>query len=129
MLRNLDAHFLAVAPRPELTGARRALVELVYFGLKNARACLFVALFFAAVFLVPRAGLLGVPRYDLLLVIALAIQGWMLWARLESWDEVKAITLFHLIGFCLEVFKTSPAIRSWSYPDLAYTTRFGVPLV
>ena len=47
---------------------------------------------------------------------------------LESWDEVKAITLFHLIGFCLEVFKTSPAIGSWSYPDFAYTKVFGVPL-
>jgi hypothetical protein len=92
------------------------------------RACLFVGLFFAAVFLVPRAGLFGIPRYDLLLIIAVAIQGWMLWAKLETWDEVKAITLFHLIGFCLELFKTSPGIRSWSYPDFAYTKLFGVPL-
>jgi uncharacterized membrane protein YoaT (DUF817 family) len=81
-----------------------------------------------AVFGVPRAGLLGIPRYDLLLVIALAIQAWMLWAKLETWDEVKAITLFHLIGFGLEVFKTSSAIRSWSYPDFAYTKVLGVPL-
>ncbi|HET9013948.1 MAG TPA: DUF817 domain-containing protein, partial [Gemmatimonadaceae bacterium] len=79
-------------------------------------------------FAVPRGGLLGIPRYDLLLVIAIAIQGWMLWAKLETWDEVKAITVFHLIGFCLEVFKTSGAIRSWSYPDFAYTKVLGVPL-
>ena len=128
MLRTVDAHFLNVPARPELAGARRAVVELVYFGAKCARACLFAGLFFAAVFVVPRGGLLSVPRYDLLLLIALAIQGWMLWAGLESRDEVKAITLFHLIGFCLEVFKTSPAIGSWSYPDFGYTKLFGVPL-
>jgi len=107
---------------------RRAVTELVWFGLKQARACLFVALFFTAVFAVPRGGVLGVPRYDLLLIIALGIQGWMLYAGLESWDEVKAITLFHLIGFALEVFKTSSRIGSWSYPDFAYTKLFGVPL-
>ena len=128
MLRTVDAHFLNVPARPELAGPRRAVVEFLYFGAKCARACLFAGLFFAAVFLVPRGGLLGLPRYDLLLVIALAIQAWMLWAGLESRDEVKAITLFHLIGFCLEVFKTSPAIGSWSYPDFAYTKLFGVPL-
>ena len=107
---------------------RHASVEFLHFGLKEVRACLFVGLFFAAVFLVPRAGLFGVPRYDLLLVIAIAIQGWMLWAKLETWDEVKAITLFHVIGFCLELFKTSPGIRSWSYPDFAYSKVMGVPL-
>ena len=102
--------------------------EFLWFGLKEARACLFAGLFFAAVFLVPRAGLFGIPRYDLLLVIALAIQAWMVWAKIETIDELKAISLFHVLGFALEVFKTSDAIRSWSYPDFAYTKVFGVPL-
>ena len=66
----------------------------------------------------------GIPRYDLLLIIALGIQGIMLWSKLETWDEVKAITLFHLIGFALEVFKTSGAIQSWSYPDFVYANFF-----
>jgi len=124
----LDAHLLHPAPHPGLRGLRRFAAEFLYFGLKEARACLFVALFFAAVFLVPRAGLLGLPRYDVLLVLALAIQGWMVWARLETLDELKAITVFHLVGFALEVFKTSGSIQSWSYPDFAYTKLFGVPL-
>ena len=51
----------------------------------------------------------------------------MVWAKLETWDELNAITLFHVIGFCLEVFKTSSGIRSWSYPDFAYTKVLGVP--
>jgi uncharacterized membrane protein YoaT (DUF817 family) len=124
----LDAHLLSLVPRARLSGPRRFLAEFVYFGIKEARACLFVGLFFAAVFLVPRQGLPGLPRYDVLLVLALAIQGWMVWARLETLDELKAISVFHLVGFALEVFKTSGGIQSWSYPDYAYSKLFGVPL-
>lgn len=128
MLASLDARLMDPPARPTLSGGRRGVVEFLYFGVKQARACLFAGLFFAAVFGVPRAGLFGIPRYDLLLLIALAIQGWMVWAKLESWDELKAITLFHLIGFGLEAFKTSGAIQSWSYPDAAYSKVLGVPL-
>lgn len=106
----------------------RFLIEFVSFGVKNARACLFVGLFFAAVFLVPRGGVLGMARYDWLLVVAIAIQAAMVWTRLETLDEVKAITLFHVVGFALEVFKTSSGIKSWAYPDFAYTKVLGVPL-
>lgn len=111
-----------------LSGLRRFAWEFWFFGLKNARSCLFVALFFAAVFVTPRAGLWGVPRYDLLLIAALAIQWAMVATRLESWDELKAISLFHVVGFALEVFKTSSGIKSWAYPDFAYTKLWGVPL-
>jgi uncharacterized membrane protein YoaT (DUF817 family) len=52
----------------------------------------------------------------------------MVLTGLETLDELKAISLFHVIGFCLEVFKTSPAIGSWSYPDFAYTKVLNVPL-
>lgn len=127
-LRALDSHFLNLTARPELTGLRRVLVEFWYFGVKEARACLFVGLFFAAVFSIPRVGILGIPRYDILLIAALSIQAWMIWAKLETMDELKAICLFHVIGFALEVFKTSSGIKSWSYPDFGYTKLFGVPL-
>jgi uncharacterized membrane protein YoaT (DUF817 family) len=125
---SLDAYLLDSRSRPRLSGLRRAAVEFLWFGIKEARACLFAGLFFLAVFGMPRAGILGIPRYDLLLLIAVAIQAWMVWAKLETWDELKAITLFHVIGFGLEVFKTSSTIGSWSYPDFAYTKLFGVPL-
>jgi uncharacterized membrane protein YoaT (DUF817 family) len=128
MLRELDYHFLNTTARNGLAGWRRGVVEFWYFGIKEARSCLFVGLFFTAVFAIPRDGILGVPRYDVLLVIALGIQAWMLWAKLETLDEFKAICVFHLVGFALEVFKTSSGIRSWSYPDFAYTKLFGVPL-
>lgn len=110
------------------TALRAFLVDLWYFTIKEARACLFAGLFFASVFLVPRAGLGGIPRYDLLLLIALGIQFWMVWSGRETWDELKAICLFHLLGLMLELFKTSSGIRSWSYPDFAYSKIYGVPL-
>lgn len=109
-------------------GWRRGAAEFLLFGIKEARACLFAGLFFASVVLVPRAGLFGVPRYDVLLVAALAIQAWMLASGLETRDELKAICLFHALGFALEAFKTSGGVHSWSYPDFAYTKIMGVPL-
>jgi uncharacterized membrane protein YoaT (DUF817 family) len=127
-LLTLDGHLLDFAPRLELAGLQRFAVEFFYFGIKEARACLFVAVFFTALFAIPRAGLFGIPRYDALLIIAIAIQVGMVWVKLETFDELKAICLFHVIGFALEVFKTSAGIKSWTYPDFAYTKVLGVPL-
>src|SRR5471032_2044474 len=128
MLTALDTHLLNTTPRKRLRGLPRFLAEFLYFGIKEARACLFVWLFFSAVFLVPRTGLFGLPRYDVLLLVALAIQAVMVWSGLETWDELKAISLFHAVGFALEVFKVSGTIQSCSYPDFAYSKVFGVPL-
>jgi uncharacterized membrane protein YoaT (DUF817 family) len=127
MLSTIDTLLMDARPRT-LTHAGRGLLEFLYFGCKNARACLFVGLFFAAVLLVPRTGIGPVPRYDLLLLVAIAIQVGMVRAHLETWDELKAVCLFHMVGFALEAFKVSGAIQSWSYPDFAYTKIAGVPL-
>lgn len=127
MISGLDKILLDDSPR-DLSGLKRFVAEFFFFGVKEARACLFAGLFFFSVFLVPRDGIVGIPRYDVLLLIALAIQALMVVGGLESFDELKAICLFHLVGFALEVFKTSSAIGSWSYPDPAYSKLFGVPL-
>ncbi len=127
-LHAADDFLLNARPRPHLTGFSRFLHEFWRFGLKEARSCLFAGLFFLAVFLSPRAGLWGIPRYDLLLIIAIAIQAAMVWAKLETLDELKSICLFHLVGFVLEVFKTSSGIHAWAYPDFAHTKVLGVPL-
>lgn len=128
MLNRLDAWLMHHPCNMALKGIRRFAVEFWFFGLKEARACLFAGLFFVAMFVIPRGGWWGIPRYDLLLVFALVVQAAMLYGKLETWDEVKSITLFHLVGFVLEVFKTSSSIQSWSYPDFAYTKLWGVPL-
>jgi len=128
MIAGIDKVLLTPRVRPELSGLLRFVTEFLYFGVKEARACLFAGLFFLSVFVVPRGGVLGLPRYDVILFVALMIQAWMLASKLETWDEVKAISLFHALGFALEAFKTSSAIGSWSYPDFAYTKLLGVPL-
>ena len=38
------------------------------------------------------------------------------------------LTLFHLFGLLLELFKTNPAIGSWSYPEPGLAKIAGVPL-
>lgn len=120
---------LSDCSRPRtLQGWQRFLHEFWWFGIKEARACLFAGLFFLAVFLVPRHGVLGIPRYDLLLIIALLLQAWMIWRAIETLDEARTIVVFHLAGLMLEIFKVSGPHPSWSYPDFAYTKFFGVPL-
>lgn len=140
MLSKLDTWLCQHPKNPNLRGLRRFGTEFWFFGLKEARACLFAGLFFVAMFAVPKTGVLGLPRYDVLLIFALVVQFGMVWAKLETWDELKSITLFHVIGFALELFKTSPEIQafllpetariraSWAYPDFAYTKLWGVPL-
>ena len=112
MLGKLDTWLTEHPKRKDLHGWRRFIVEFWFFGLKEARACLFAGLFFIAMFLIPKTGWLGISRYDLLLIFAVSVQAAMLYFKLETWDEVKSITLFHLVGFALEWFKTSGGIQS-----------------
>ena len=102
MLGKLDTWLTEHPKRKDLHSWRRFIVEFWFFGLKEARACLFAGLFFIAMFLVPKTGWLGISRYDLLLIFAISVQAAMLYFKLETWDEVKSITLFHLVGFALE---------------------------
>ena len=83
-MQRLDDYLINQPARPGLTGLPRLLAELLLFGVKEARACLFAGLFFVAVFAMPRQGILGIPRYDMLLVVAVGIQALMLWTRLET---------------------------------------------
>ncbi|NBH76056.1 DUF817 domain-containing protein [Rodentibacter pneumotropicus] len=128
MLNKLDYWLVHHLLNPKLLGIKRFVVEFWFFGLKEARACLFAGLFFIVMFAIPKTGLWGVPRYDALLIFAIVVQAVMFWAKLETLDEIKSITLFHLVGFALEYFKTSSSIQSWAYPDFAYTKIGGVPL-
>jgi uncharacterized membrane protein YoaT (DUF817 family) len=104
------------------------LREFVLFGLKMAWACLF------------GAGMLGLlivthlvwrpdfslHRYDFLFGAALVIQVLMLWTRLESFNELKVIFLYHVTGTVMEVFKTH--MGSWQYPEPSLIHIGGVPL-
>jgi uncharacterized membrane protein YoaT (DUF817 family) len=99
--------------------------ELIRFGGKNARACVFPVFIFAALALSQTLPL-PMARYDFLLLACLAMQGFMLATGLETRDELKVITLFHLLGLALELFKVHAG--SWSYPEDAVFKVGGVPL-
>ena len=101
--------------------------EFLIFGIKEARACIFAGSFFALLF-ISHHFTFGLPRYDFLFIAAVAIQILLVVFKLETKDEVKMISLFHIVGLCLELFKTHPSIGSWSYPEFGYLKIAGVPL-
>jgi uncharacterized membrane protein YoaT (DUF817 family) len=107
---------------------RAAAFEFLWFGLKQAWACLFggllLALILATHLLWPDDA--PVARYDFLVLGALAIQAGMLAFRLETWAEARVIFLFHVAGTVMELFKT--AHGSWIYPEPSLLRLGDVPL-
>ncbi len=102
--------------------------EFFIFGLKQARAAIFAGSFFVLLFLSNHIPLFGIPRYDFLFMAAILIQIILYLTKLETKDEVKVIFLFHIIGLVLELYKTNPAIGSWSYPEYGVFKIATVPL-
>lgn len=104
--------------------------EFLIFGLKEARACVFAGSFFVLLFLSNHIPLeaIGLARYDFLFLAAILIQAILYFTKLETKDEVKVIFLFHIIGLILELYKTSPSVGSWSYPEDGFFKIGTVPL-
>jgi uncharacterized membrane protein YoaT (DUF817 family) len=105
-----------------------AIYEFLVFGLKQAASCVFAGSFLFLLAISSHVSIPGVARYDFLFLGAIAIQIVLVAVRLENWREVAVLSLFHLIGMGLELFKTSPSIRSWSYPEPAFFHLKTVPL-
>jgi uncharacterized membrane protein YoaT (DUF817 family) len=119
----------ALGERAEARGAAAHFgYEFVRFGVKQAWACLFAALMLALIvgtyFFYPHGAPLA--RYDFLVVGAVAIQAFMLFFKLETWEEAKVILIFHVVGTAMEIFKTS--VGSWTYPEPSLLRIGGVPL-
>ncbi len=107
---------------------RGAAFEFLWFGLKQAWACLFggalLALIIGTYLFWPLGSV--VSRYDFLVVGAVAIQALMLLFKLETWEEAKVIFLFHIAGTVMELFKTYHG--SWIYPEDSLLRIGAVPL-
>ncbi|MEI7512093.1 MAG: DUF817 domain-containing protein [Candidatus Uhrbacteria bacterium] len=102
--------------------------EFLQFGFKQARACIFAGSFFVLLLLSNYLPLGPIYRYDFLFVASLLIQ-WVLYiTKIETKDEIKTIALFHVLGLCLELYKTNPTIGSWSYPEPGILKILTVPL-
>ncbi|WP_042337951.1 DUF817 domain-containing protein [Bacillus andreraoultii] len=104
----------------------RPFIQLIHFGWKQALSCIFPVVIFATLAITQFIQLPFLPRYDWLLILLLLMQWWMVRSGLETRDELKVITLFHLIGLALEIFKVH--MGSWSYPEKGIFKVFGVPL-
>lgn len=104
------------------------IYEFIVFGVKEARACVFAGSFFVLLFASKHVSLFGFARYDFLFVAAVLLQAILFFTKVETWDEIKTIFLFHILGLALEAFKTHPAIGSWSYPEEAFFKIGTVPL-
>lgn len=104
------------------------IYEFLIFGVKQAAACVFAGSFLFLLAISGHVHIPGLGRYDFLFLSAIAIQVVLVAVRLENWREVAVLSVFHLIGMGLELFKTSPSIRSWSYPERAFFHIRTVPL-
>lgn len=119
---------LRLYTRRQLERLPHPLTEFILFGLKQAWACLFAGLL---LFLMIATKLLWNPewlvcRYDALFAAAIFIQIAFLYFRLETFEEVRIIFIYHAVGTLMELFKTS--VGSWSYPEPALIRIDGVPL-
>ncbi|BCB03965.1 DUF817 domain-containing protein [Bacillus sp. KH172YL63] len=103
-----------------------AFTQLIRFGWQQALSCLFPVVIFSTLAITQIIPLPILPRYDWILLNCIGMQWMMLRSGLETKDELKVITVFHLIGLALELFKVQ--MGSWSYPEAGYSKIFGVPL-
>ncbi|KOP65165.1 hypothetical protein AMS62_07830 [Bacillus sp. FJAT-18019] len=100
--------------------------KLWFFGYQQALSCIFPVIIFGTLALTKVIEIPGLPRYDLILIICILAQIGMLASKLETWDELKVICVFHVIGLMLELYKVH--MGSWSYPEAGYSKIGGVPL-
>jgi uncharacterized membrane protein YoaT (DUF817 family) len=104
------------------------MVEFLVFGLKQARACVFSGSFLLCLAVSHHVCFPGLARYDFLLIAGVVLQLLLLLFRIESLAEAAALALFHVLRLALELFKTHPEIRSWSYPEPSFFRIGAVPL-
>lgn len=100
--------------------------KLWVFGYHQALSCIFPVMIFGALGLTKVVEIPGLPRYDLILLICVLAQIGMLVSKLETWDELKVICVFHVIGLMLELYKVH--MGSWSYTEEGWSKIGGVPL-
>ena len=105
-----------------------AAFEFVAFGIKQAWACLFggLMLAFLLVTFLWYPENMALSRYDFLTLSALSIQVILVATKLESWEEVRVIAIFHVVGTLMEIFKTQAG--SWIYLEESLLRIMDVPL-
>jgi uncharacterized membrane protein YoaT (DUF817 family) len=108
--------------------AQAILWEFFLFVFKQGWACLFGAVILSLLLLTKAfwPAHAALHRYDFLFLAALTVQIVLLVTRMESVREAKVILVFHAVGTCMELFKTS--VGSWTYPEPSFFHVGHVPL-
>lgn len=96
------------------------------FGWNQALSCIFPVIIFSSLALTKVVQIPWISRYDLILIICILTQIGMLAFKFETFDELKVICVFHLIGLGLEIYKVH--MGSWVYPGEAWSKVLDVPL-
>jgi uncharacterized membrane protein YoaT (DUF817 family) len=107
---------------------RHACSEFAAFTVKQAKACAFAGPFIALLAVAKYVPIPALAHYDTLFVGAILIQAVLVARRLESVREVLVLSAFHALGMGLELYKTSPGVASWSYPEPCFFRVATVPL-
>lgn len=115
-----------VVDRQHSSWVRSATIEVLAFFRKQVCSALFPAFIFLALWASPFITPPFLHRYDVLLILCLALQVVMYGMGVETKDELLAICFFHLLGLGMELFKVHAG--SWSYPEDGLSKIAGVPL-
>lgn len=108
---------------------KRFCFELSLFALKQANASVF-GIFLLCTMIITNFWypIDWLHRYDFIFIAAILFQVLLLMTKLETLRESLVIIVFHIVATVMELFKTSDAIGSWTYPE-AYVFGIGnVPL-
>ncbi len=107
---------------------KRNIKQFFVFLKKQASAALFGGIMLFALIVTKYISVPGIYRYDLLFIIAIVTQIILIALKLETWKEVLAIVIFHIFAMVMEIYKTSPMVGSWVYPEASYFAIATVPL-
>lgn len=102
--------------------------EFWVFLKKQASSAVFGGLVLGALVLSKYIDFHGIYRYDALFIFAVFIQIILIIIKAEKPKEILAIIIFHICAMVMEIFKTSPMVGSWVYPEPAIFAIGTVPL-
>lgn len=94
-------------------------LEFMYFVMANARASAFGAYLLCVLLVTHIVHVPFVHTYDAIFIAAVGYQLVALASGGEAWREFAVIAMFHVLATIMELFKTHPAIGSWSYPEVS----------
>ncbi|PID52749.1 MAG: hypothetical protein CR972_00320 [Candidatus Moraniibacteriota bacterium] len=102
-----------------LYNEKKFIKEFFLFSYKQACASIFGASLLFVIIVTKWIDFSNIflTRYDVIFICAILIQTFLILTKSETWQEVKVIATFHILATCMELFKTSPQIKSWEYPD------------